>query len=551
MDILLVSLNAKFIHSSLALRMLKSYADTFNYDSKIIIKEYTINNNTLDIVTDIYKSNIKFVGFSAYIWNVDMVLDICSILKKLDNSIKIFVGGPEAADLIQNESVDITVLGEGEYAFKNLILYFNNKISLDQINNICYNNKIICNQNSELVDLNLIPFVYNKENLIDLEHKIIYYETTRGCPFNCYYCTSSLTDGVRFLDIKRVLCELNFFISNKVVQVKFIDRTFNANKKHCNAIWEFLINNDNNFTNFHFEISADLLDEQQLDILKKARKGLFQFEVGIQSTNEITLKAINRKTNLQKIYYNIKQILLFDNINIHLDLIAGLPYETYNSFKKSFNDVYKLKPNVLQLGFLKILKETKIKKDYMHYGIVYSNKAPYEILFSNDISFIELAKLKQVENVLEIFFNSGKFKNTLNYVIDFFNSPFDFYEMLADFFEHKNLNAINHNKIALYVIFFEFIKLHQVDIFLAKDLLKFDMLLHDNLKNLPEIFSNKLNIAEKERFKKLYSNQRQTNLEKFNYDIINFINYSKIIKKDSYILFNYHNNNFYDVSDTI
>jgi len=574
--ILLTTLNAKFIHSSLALRCLKAYAA----DESVYIKEYTINNNIDDVIIDIYKENADVIGFSCYIWNLREILQIIDTLKKVKKDLFIIVGGPEAYDLIENPNIDLAIFSEGEIPFKKIVSHLKDgNRDFGDIKSIAYKKdteikEIIYNEEYYLTDLNDVPFCYD-DDLSDLENKIIYYESTRGCPFSCAYCTSSQTHGVRFLDIERVYRELKFFLDKKVPQVKFIDRTFNCNHNHAFSVWKFLIENDNGVTNFHFEIAADLLNETELELVKNARAGLFQFEIGVQSTNIATLNAINRKTDLEKLFYNVERVTSYKNIHQHLDLIAGLPLENYELFKKSFNDVYSLYPEQLQLGFLKILKKTSLRQDYLDFGIVYCSEPPYEILYNDDLSFGELIGLKMVSEVLEIFYNSGKFVTTLKYVLNFFKTPFDFYEELGSFWEAQKYNMVSHNKIKLYTLLLNFLtdknSIDSVDSSdsvrtkFVRNLLKFDILINDNIKNIPSLLSKELTQEDRNKIRNFYKENNENalffanlsdytfvqkmricNIEKFDFDMIAFVNENQIIETETHILFNYHSKSAYD-----
>jgi len=560
-NIILVALNAKYIHSSLALRSIKAYCNEYKEHIKIV--EFTINNDIDFILSEIYKMNPKVIGFSCYIWNINIILEIIDNLKKIITDIIVILGGPEVSydyEYLFKLGVDIVSIGEGEQTFKELTEYFlyENK-NMSDIKSIAFlkNDNIIVTKAREPVKLDDIPFAYY-DCIDEFKNKIIYYEASRGCPYNCQYCLSSVEKGVRFLSIERVKNDLMFFIKNNVKQVKFVDRTFNCNKKYAVEIWNFLIEKDNGVTNFHFEISADILDNDMLKILSKARKQLFQLEIGVQSTNLITLNNIKRNTNLDILFEKVKKIKSFKNIHQHLDLIAGLPDENYISFKKSFNDVYNLYPQQLQLGFLKLLKGSGLRNDAKKFGIVYKSKAPYEVLYTKDISYSEMNRLKRIEEMVETYYNSGKCIYTLRYVIN--DSPFDFFEQLSLYWEKNNYHFILHNKMELYTIMFEFLKNKTDDIEIIKDIMKFDLFLNDNIKNFPKwIDENDINLLrEKTRQFFNYENikkyvphlanytskqvSRMCHLEIFEYDIVKWIeyNFEKIEKRKSFILFDYY-----------
>ena len=561
----LIALNAKFIHSSLALRSLKAYCNSSKDDIEIM--EFTINNDLDYIIEEIYKKNPKAAAFSCYIWNISMIIEITRILKKImPNLIGIF-GGAEVSyqyDYLFKKGVDIISIGEGEKSTKALYEYIcNGKGRLEEIKGIAFKkgNEIIKTGPCDIVQLDDIPFVYY-DCINEMENKIIYYEASRGCPYNCQYCLSSAKTGLRFLSLERVFKDLQFFIDKNVPQVKFVDRTFNCRKNYAMSIWKYLIENDIGKTNFHFEISADTLDDEMITLLRKARKGLFQFEIGVQSTNIKTLEDVNRKTDNKKLFDNVLKIKKANNICQHLDLIAGLPEETYKSFRKSFNDVYELYPQQLQLGFLKVLKGCGLRDDAEKYGIVYKQKAPYEVLYTNDISYIELRKLKMIEDLVEKYYNSNKAIYTLRYAVNFFETSFDFYEKFAEYWKYNKYHTVSHNKMKLYTILFDFLN-KKTDSNILKNILKFDMLLNDNVKSFPNWVDdnnndNKLRDKKRHFFNdefmtnkyipslKLYTaaqKSRICRLEKFDIDIQKWIesDFKELLICDKFILFNYSN----------
>lgn len=518
MNILLVALNAKFIHSSLALLCLKKYAQSI--EDNISISEYTINHSLDFILSDIYEKNPQMICFSCYIWNISIILELIKNCKKIMPQTLIILGGPEVSyeseKLIdKNKAIDIIIRGEGEKTFFELaqsIIY--NKLHLENINGITYkkDNQIFLNPDRQPIELDELPFVY--ENLSDFEHKIIYYETQRGCPYQCQYCLSSVEKGVRFLSEKRVKQDLQFFLDNYVKQVKFVDRTFNCNKKHAMMIWEYIIEHDNGKTNFHMEITADIMDEEMLNLLKRARAGLFQFEIGVQSTNNETMKAIKRMVDFERLSAVVKKIKKMGNIHQHLDLIAGLPFEGYTSFRTSFNDVYALEPEQFQLGFLKLLKGSGLRKDAEKYGIVYREKATYEVLFTRELSFEHVLRLKLVEEMIEKYYNSAKTLYTLRYCVLKFPTPFDFYQALGDYWKEKEYHKVQHNKMELYTIFYEFSKtspLLKTYSSIIKGLLKLDMFLFEPVKTLPDWLEEEKEIW-KERKRHFYNNEDNRNL---------------------------------------
>ncbi len=490
MKILLVAINAKFIHSSLAIRSLQAFC----HSEFVHTKEFTINHEADFIMAELYKEEPDVLCFSVYIWNIDMVRTIASAMKKIMPHLTIVVGGPEVSfeyDDLFLQAIDIVVIGEGEKTFRSLVDYFvKGEGELSQIDGIAFSHiepsgKRTTIQTAATTPLALadIPFVY--EDLSALDHRILYYESARGCPFQCQYCLSGAEQGVRFLSPERVKGDLTFFLAHNVRQVKFVDRTFNCNKEHARMIWQFLIDNDNGVTNFHFEISADLLDDKLLLLLQQARAGLFQFEIGIQSTNGDTLQKITRKTNLAVLFDNVIKIKQLKNIHVHLDLIAGLPGETYQSFRKSFDDVFRLYPEQLQLGFLKVLKGAGLRADAAAYGLIYRDNAPYEILLTNDLSYPELTTLRQISELVELYYNSGKCVQSLRYILSFNDSPFDFFERFGAYWVKNEYHHVSHNKMTLYTILYEFCVKTFTDVSTIGQMLKFDILLNDNVKTVP------------------------------------------------------------------
>ena len=514
MKIVLTTLNAKFIHSSLALRCLKKYAADLG--EHITILEYTINHQEEFILRDIYEQNPDVLCFSCYIWNITMIQRIIKNIKKLIPNLLIILGGPEVSYesesvLRENSSADIVIRGEGELTFyevaKALII---GDFKPERIDGISYrqNGEICSNKNRAPALMDELPFAY--DDLEGFEHKIIYYETQRGCPYNCQYCLSSVEKGVRFLSRERVERELQFFLDHGVKQVKFVDRTFNANKEHAKNIWRYLMDHDNGKTNFHMEITADIMDEESIAMLEKARPGLFQFEIGVQSTNEETIKAIQRNTKFEKLTGVVKKIKQGGNIHQHLDLIAGLPYENYESFRKSFNDVYALEPEQFQLGFLKLLKGSGLRRDAEKFGIVFRDEAVYEVLYTKDLPYEDVLRLKLVEEMVETYYNSGKTLYTLQYAVGLFPTPFDLYQELGLYWQAQGHHKIQHNKMELYTILYEFAKENPVIRFQAeviRDFLKLDLFLGDFVRTLPVWLEEKP--GEKERRWSFYHNQEK------------------------------------------
>lgn len=492
MKILLTAINAKFIHSSLALRCLQQYAK--GHEEEIEMVEYTINQNEDFMLQDIYAQKPDILCISCYLWNISMVEALAENIRKILPSTTIVLGGPEVSYdavsvLKENPSVDMVMRGEGELTFSQLVeKWSKGDKDFSAVLGITYRqgDAILENPPQLPLDLDTLPFVYGDLSL--LNHRILYYETQRGCPYQCQYCLSSLEKGVRFRSLELVKKDLQFFLDNKVTQVKFVDRTFNANPAHAKGIWQYCMEHDNGITNFHMEITADILDQESIDLLKNARSGLFQFEIGVQSTNPNTITAIRRNTSFEKLTKVVQKIKAGGNIHQHLDLIAGLPHEDYASFRQSFNDVYALEPEQFQLGFLKLLKGSGLRRDADTYGIVYRREAVYEVLYTNDLPFDDVLRLKRVEEMVETYYNAGKTWYTLQYVTKLFPTPFDCYQSLGDFWEEKGHHRVQHNKVELYTIFYEFA---QENPFLQekwkeiKNLLRFDLFLNDHLKTLP------------------------------------------------------------------
>ena len=490
MKILLAACNAKYIHSNLAVYDLKAYSS--DYDEHVILREYTINQPKDEILKDIYSSGADVVCFSCYIWNISFVRELIRDLVKILPKTAFWAGGPEVsydAEKFLTEMPEMTgvMVGEGEKTFHDLLeFYIDGKDSLEEISGIAYRtgDKIIHNGWRELMDLSAIPFVY--EHLEKFENRIIYYESSRGCPFSCSYCLSSIDKKLRFRDLELVKKELQFFLDHRVPQVKFVDRTFNCKHEHAMTIWKYILEHDNGVTNFHFEISADLLREEEMELMSQMRPGLIQLEIGVQSTNPETIRAIHRHMDLKKLEHCVNRVHSFRNIHQHLDLIAGLPYEDYDTFHQSFNDVYQMKPDQLQLGFLKVLKGSLMQKEAEVYGIVYKEKEPYEVLSTNWLTYGEVLKLKMVESMVEVYYNSGQFWHTLEYLVPFEKDAFTFYEKLGSFYEKKGYSEISHSRMRRYEILLEYLK-EETDVpaEVAAQKMLYDLYLREKLKKRP------------------------------------------------------------------
>ena len=491
MKILLVACNAKYIHSNLAVYDLQAYAS--DYADHIVLKEYTINQQKDDIMRDIYLEHPDVVCVSCYIWNLSFVKELMADLIKILPGADFWAGGPEVSYdaekfLAENSEFKGVMVGEGEETFKELAGYYveKNPQNLKDMTGICYRDgdQIIHNGWRQIMDLSSIPFIY--KDLSEFKNRIIYYESSRGCPFSCSYCLSSIDKKLRFRDTETVKKELQFFIDNKVPQVKFVDRTFNCKHDHAMAIWKYINEHDNGVTNFHFEISADLLREEELQEMSTMRPGLIQLEIGVQSTNPDTIKAIHRTMDFEKLKGIVDRIHSFENIHQHLDLIAGLPYEDYDSFRHSFNDVYALKPQQLQLGFLKVLKGSHMMEMCKEYGIVYKTQEPYEVLSTKWLDYDHVLKLKTVENMVEVYYNSGQFQNTLEYLEKFFPDAFSIYERLGSFYMEKGYGDVSHTRMRRYEILLEFLEdMPEISVDQVKDQMVYDLYLRENLKSRP------------------------------------------------------------------
>ena len=514
MKIILAACNAKYIHSNLAVYDLQAYAR--QYQQHILLKEYTINQQKDEIMKDLYEEKPDVICFSCYIWNISFVKELAEDLKKVLPSVPFWAGGPEVsfdaeAFLAANPAFDGVMVGEGEETFLELAGYYvDHRKSLEQIRGIAFRkeNQVLHNGWREIMDLSKVPFPY--KDLQDFDHRIIYYESSRGCPFSCSYCLSSVDKKLRFRSLDLVRKELQFFLDHKVPQVKFVDRTFNCKHDHAMAIWKYIVEHDNGVTNFHFEIAADLLREEELELMATMRPGLIQLEIGVQSTNLQTLEAIHRKTDFSRICQIVERIHSFGNIHQHLDLIAGLPYEDYDSFHHSFNDIYALRPQQFQLGFLKVLKGSLMKQMEKEYGIVHKEKEPYEVLSTNWITYEDVLNLKKVENMVEVYYNSGQFENSLKYVETLFPDSFTMYEALGRFYEQKGYDCISHNRLRRYEILLEFIEsLKQGDVQKGADALVLDLYLREKLKSRPSFAKD-----QKAEEKKIWAYRKQENIPK-------------------------------------
>ena len=576
MKILLAAVNAKYIHSNLAVYSLKAYAE----DPAVEIGEYTINQQKDDILMDIYKRQPDILCLSCYIWNLDYIEEIVLEIGKLRPDMPIWLGGPEvsydAKEVLRRlPCVKGVMKGEGEKTFKEICRIYRNEF--EKRENVCgyqdknvdnswkksesvdnqlkgvdgitfreEKEKIIDNPWRPIMDLSEVPFVY--DHMEDFEHKIIYYETSRGCPFSCSYCLSSVDKRLRFRDIELVKKELQFFLDHKVPQVKFVDRTFNCKHDHSIAIWKYIMEHDNGITNFHFEIAADILNEEELELLEQMRPGLVQLEIGVQSTNPKTIKEIHRVMDFEKVSKIVRRIQNKGNVHEHLDLIAGLPYEDVESFAHSFDDVYALKPEQLQLGFLKVLKGSFMQEHQEEYGIVHKAHPPYEVLYTKWISYEDVLRLKGIEEMVEVYYNSRQFTNTMEELEKEYDSAFTMYDRLASYYEDNGYNAVQHKRSARYEILLNYIRLHhkeKEDLF--REVLTYDYYLRENAKSRPEFAGDYL--VEKNVARAFYEKEEETHMYlpdygKYDRNQMRKMTHLEYFKlADTYILFDYQNRN--------
>lgn len=504
MKLLLCAINAKYIHSNLAVYSLKAYAEKYadpklTCDAKIELAEYTINQQQDDILMDIYKRQPDFIAFSVYIWNLSYVEELVREVRKLFPEIPIWLGGPEvsydAKEVLERlPEVTGVMMGEGEETFTELV----EGKDYSSIRGITYRegaskqDEILSNPWRDILDLSKVPFVYH--HMTDFEHKIIYYESSRGCPFSCSYCLSSVDKKLRFRDIELVKQELQFFLDHKVPQVKFVDRTFNCKHEHSMAIWSYIKEHDNGITNFHFEVAADLMNKEELALIKTMRQGLIQLEIGVQSTNLDTIHEIKRIMDFKQVKAIVEEVQSYGNTHQHLDLIAGLPYENMSDFAKSFNDVYAIKPEQLQLGFLKVLKGSYMYEHQKDYGLVYKSTPPYEVLYTNWLSYEDVLKLKSVEEMVEVYYNSGQFKSSIVELEQAFSTPFQMYLKLGAYYQSHNLHMMKHSRVSRYEIFLDFAREmdgSREDVY--RQVLTHDLYMRENSKNRPA-FAGELNI---------------------------------------------------------
>lgn len=553
MRFLLTALNAKYIHTNPALYSLRAYAakEGRGIQKHIVLEEYTINQRSHEILSGIYKQKPDVIAFSCYIWNIAQVLSLVRELHKILPHVPIWLGGPEVsycAGEVLKSYPELTgvMVGEGEETFLELLRYYAEGIPGDMkaIKGIVFRagSEIVSTGERELTDLNSLPFLY--EDLGQFEHRIIYYESSRGCPFRCSYCLSSIDKRVRLRDLETVKRELQFFLDRNVPQVKFIDRTFNCNHEHAMEIWRYIREHDNGITNFHFEIAADLLNEEELTLLQSFRPGAVQMEIGVQTTNPETLLEIRRCTDMDRLKQVMGRLHEGKNIHIHLDLIAGLPYEDYQSFRRSFDEVCAMEPEQLQLGFLKVLSGSYMAEKCEDYGLLFTDAPPYEVLQTKWLSYADICRLKQVEQMVELYYNSNQFTRTLPYLERFFDSPFVMFERLGAFYERKGLFVSTPSRIYRYQALLDFaLEEAGADKELLQELLTLDVYLRENAKSRPDFARDLRDFKEKTGVFYRLKENRAFHLEPFFYDVCTETPTYERLEKEQYLVFDYGNRN--------
>ncbi|WP_195237462.1 B12-binding domain-containing radical SAM protein [Clostridium perfringens] len=543
MKILLTAINSKYIHSNLAVRYLKAFTKDLDFQGDI--KEFSINDRVENILEGIIEEKPDVVAFSCYIWNMEFVNRLAELIKLVDPNIEILYGGPEVSyegkEFLENHEGEYVIVGEGEKTFREFVLYKLGEGKIEDIKGLNYkrDGKVFENPKRPEMDMNELVFPYTYEE--DINNKIVYYEASRGCPFKCKYCLSSVMHGVRFLDVERVKKELKYFMERGLKLVKFVDRTFNCNREYTVELLKYLSEQDTE-TRFHFEVAADLLTEEQIEILNNAPKGRFQLEVGVQTTNNEVLHNINRYITYENIKEKVLKVAAGKNVMQHLDLIAGLPGEDLESFKKSFNDVHAIRPDEIQLGFLKLLKGSSMREEAKKWGIVYSPYAPYEIIRSKDISYEELLLLKKVEAMVDKYYNSCKFNNVIKFFLNIYDKPFDFYYDLAMFFEEKGNFKRSIGNVEYYKILLDFYleKIGGEDEGLFKEVLKFDYLCFNKKRWLPDFLLRTITKEDEQNIKDSFDRQmpfKKAHIEKFEIDIINYIKNGEINFEPKYLIF--------------
>lgn len=524
MKILLAAINAKYIHSNLAVYSLKAYAEQrLTKQAEIVLCEYTINQDREKVLADIYMQKPQLLALSCYIWNISYIKALIPQIKELLPDTDIWLGGPEVSYHPQNLFSELPVrgimLGEGEKIFVSLLSHYinckesgqGNRVLSEQLRNV---KGIVCpefqTEPETILAMDELPFVYESLPPEQFENRIVYYETSRGCPFRCAYCLSAIDKQVRFRSASLVKRELQFFLDRQVPQVKFVDRTFNCNKEHAMEIWNYILAHDNGITNFHFEIAADIMTEEELDLIQKMRPGLIQLEIGVQTTNMDTIEAINRRMDFSRVAAVVQKLQAGKNVHLHLDLIAGLPKENYQSFQKSFNEVYALHPQQLQLGFLKVLKGTPIEAAVTETELKYWSEPPYEVLSTKWLGFDEILRLKEIEEMVEVYYNSGQFFHIIGFLEAYFAAPFALYEALAEHYRINGYSTLQPSRIRKYEILLEFAE--QIKGMKSKacaEFLTLDLYLREKLKKRPDFSDEQESYKEQIRaFYKKEENNR-------------------------------------------
>lgn len=553
MKVLLAAVNAKYIHSNLAVYSLCAYAASQGEPIEYV--EYTINHQEEDILAGIYEKKPEVIAFSCYIWNIAVIDRVARELKKVLPECQIWYGGPEVSynpleRLRKKPFLSGIMVGEGEKTLTELVKAWKlPEQRLEEIKGIAFLKRMEDGREEpyytgirEPLSLDSIPFPY--KDLEGLENRIIYYESSRGCPYSCSYCLSSIEKGIRFRSMGLVKKELAFFIEKEVPQVKFIDRTFNCRSSHAMEIWNFIKEHDRGKTNFHFEISADLLKEEEISFLNTLRPGLVQLEIGVQSIWQATIQAINRVMDLDRLKWAVGRIKEGKNIHQHLDLIAGLPYEGLEDFKKSFDFVYRLEPEQLQLGFLKVLKGSKMEREAEEYGIVYQSEPPFEVLKTKWLPYDGILALKKVEKMLEVYYNSGQFEMSLQFLKHFYPSPYGFFEELGSYYEKNGLDGINHKRVRRYEILLDFIEEQHPDILEPmKEFLTYDLYLRENLKSRPAFMKDTGSYREALRRLLPKRSAKDMHGEWFPFSIEEAVRTGEPKGKGQWVLFNYQKRN--------
>lgn len=591
MKFLLAAVNAKYIHSNLAVYCLKSYAASKGYD--VEITEYTINQQPEEVLRELYQQKADVLAFSCYIWNIEYVRTIIRDYKKLRPQCELWLGGPEVsyrAEKILTELPEVRgiLVGEGEETFARLIALYKdtaNAVQKQTEKDVFWESKwsnipgivfredsgeIFGTEPAKPLDFSRLPFPYGdgsitvekyvkngksvwSTSLDSFQNRIMYYESSRGCPFSCAYCLSAIDKRVRFRDMELVKQELGFFLEKKVPQVKFIDRTFNINAERTMDLLQFIKENDNGITNFHFEVAAELLTEEQIELLNSLRPGLVQLEIGVQSTNKETLARINRKTRMTALKKTVAAVRKKNNVHIHLDLIAGLPMEDLESFKKSFNEVYAMNPHQLQLGFLKVLSGAPMEGMAAENEIVYQSAPPYEVLSTRWLSYEDIILLKKVEELVEVYTNSGQFVYSMMYLQQFAESPFALFEELAGFYEEKKYAGVKLSRNKRYEILWEFAETVLFQGASAtepaksqyfSEILFFDYCLREKPKSRPGFAGQKY--LDKQTLKEVYASlgvkreeEGMHDIEEFSFDPVRTAKHGNVKGKPCYVLFSY------------